>query len=46
MKWLCWLGLHKWEWYIPNCKHTIIGTQICKQCVTFRGKYIPKNKRI
>lgn len=40
MRILCWLGWHKWEWYIPNCENTVIGTQICKRCVTIRGKRV------
>jgi hypothetical protein len=23
---------HKWDWYIPNREHTIIGTQWCVRC--------------
>ena len=29
---LCKIGLHKWEWYLPNDKGTIIGTQWCPKC--------------
>lgn len=43
MKILCWLGWHKWEWYIPNDEGTIIGTQICRRCIKFRGKRVNKD---
>jgi hypothetical protein len=36
-KFLCKNEIHKWEWYMPNRKGTIIGTQWCKHCGQLRG---------
>lgn len=45
MKWLCvWFDLHKWEWYLPNDKGTIIGTQICRRCNKLRGVRVDRKR--
>ena len=34
---LCIILGHKWGWYLPNHKDTVIGTQYCSRCHALRG---------
>lgn len=44
MKWLCLFLSHRWRWYVPNCEHTIIGTQYCTRCGAMRGVRVKPNQ--
>ena len=42
---LCWLGFHKWRWYLPIYPETVIGTQWCIRCKNkVRGKCVKRKQ--
>ena len=44
-RFMCYIGLHQWKWYLPNTDGTIVGTQWCPHCQSTRGILINKDER-
>ena len=45
-RWMCRIGRHAWEWYLPNGTGTIVGTQWCQRCQALRGVFVKPNNSI